>query len=172
MDLGVAYAAGGGLVEPTPGVVAASDAVRAAWLRFYTADAWWSALRAAWEVLRRFGPQTSDPRATGGLLAAIENAADVAPGVWRNYGPGTTEGPWPTSRRHVWLAWVVLNGGRPWLPTAEQQDAAYTALAPAPDTRADRLRRSPLLPTTAPRQRSSPPAHHLSACRSRHTTSR
>ncbi|MEV6835534.1 hypothetical protein AB0N17_13620 [Streptomyces sp. NPDC051133] len=112
------------------------DDVRAAIVRLHSLVPRYGALRTSWEICRRRSMQeTSDPLGTLSPLAEVANIVDLH-ADWRKSHAGQAPWPWHSHNLHIKLGWLLDNGGKIWLPTADQQTEAYHRYHPQAITRA------------------------------------
>lgn len=105
----------------------ASDLLRApqkardSWLSLDDLAERYQLLRAAHAALRTAGAR---PRLDDGEFSEFLNLREFYP-QGKMVGAGSAKPPWPTGDRRAFLVWLVTSSARPWMPTVDDQDAAY-----------------------------------------------
>ncbi len=109
--------------EPDPiQLLSAPEPTRRAWLDYQRLAERYGAIRRGREYLSGLGYRAQrDDR-----FGEFENADEL----WPRRGAlgGSTTPPWPTSSGAARLLWIVTGGAKPWMPSVEEADAAFTAL--------------------------------------------
>jgi len=106
--------------EPDPiELLSAPEQTRQAWLDFQRLGRRYRAIRQAQEKLQLLGYRPArDDR-----FAEFRNFD----ALWPRRGAlgGSTTPPWPTSSTAARLLWIVTGQAEPWMPAADEADAAY-----------------------------------------------
>ncbi|MGW0169195.1 hypothetical protein ACWDWT_29080 [Streptomyces sp. NPDC003343] len=115
---------------PSIAMLEESDKVREALVRLHSLVPTYGALRTSWEICRkRSFREASDPLGLRSPLTEVANMPELF-ADWEPATHGRTPWPWSANALHIKLGWILDNGGRIWLPTADQQTDAYNRYRP------------------------------------------
>ena len=105
----------------------APQPVTSAWTSFTRAAAHYEQIRTVWTAFRAGSPATHDHE---GLFLETKNLADLWPERVTGLRPASTmAAPWPPrSDVLAWLLWMLGHGAVLHLPTASEQDAAWSVV--------------------------------------------
>lgn len=111
------------------------DDVRQAHIKLADSYSDYQALRSSWEACRKRsafdydGSGTIDPDGLASPLAEVANMPDVF-ADWQLAFHSRKPWPWNGSAHHVRMHWLLTNGAEIWLPTGQEQDAAWQKYNP------------------------------------------
>lgn len=102
------------------------DTIRQAYLNLADSHATYHSLRASWEICRKrsIDGGTIDPDGLASPLAEVANLPDLF-ADWQLAFHSRKPWPWDATAHHVRMHWLLTNGAEIWLPTGQEQNAAW-----------------------------------------------